>query len=239
MFKNGYPMSYGGAWLFGKRALIGINIFQAFRGGESAFVFAQLLRCYRMAFGATYFEVEPYQFGKNNPEGIKSGAFWFYYRFGFRPINKRLYDLSEIEIQKINSQKGYRSSHSVLRDFTKSNLSAHFDKATKAPINPSDLSNFVTQRINNEFEGNRKRAYTWAIKKLRSERILSGEEKSTGLRKLALFFAMCINYEKLKSRDRKTLQQLIKLKDASEFEYIKLIHKISFENLASKAPKTS
>ncbi|MBK7817900.1 MAG: hypothetical protein IPJ60_10385 [Sphingobacteriaceae bacterium] len=36
MFKNGYPMSYGGAWLFGKRSLIGINIFEAFRGGESA-----------------------------------------------------------------------------------------------------------------------------------------------------------------------------------------------------------
>jgi hypothetical protein len=77
MFKNGYPMSYGGAWLFGQRSLIGINIFEAFRGGESAIVFVQLLRCYKMAFGANYFEVEPYQFGKNNPEGIQSGAFWF------------------------------------------------------------------------------------------------------------------------------------------------------------------
>jgi hypothetical protein len=109
MFKNGYPMSYGGAWLFGKRSLIGINIFEAFRGGESAIVFAQLCRCYHMAFGATYFEVEPYQFGKNNPEGIQSGAFWFYFRFGFRPLNDTLHNLSMEEQKKITTRKRYRS----------------------------------------------------------------------------------------------------------------------------------
>ena len=32
------------------------------------------------------FVVKPYQFGKGNPEGLKSGAFWFYYRLGFRPV---------------------------------------------------------------------------------------------------------------------------------------------------------
>jgi len=103
MFKNGYPMAYGGGWLFGKRSLLGINIFEAFRGGESAFVFAQLLRTYKNAFGADYFEVEPYQFGKNNPEGLQSGAFWFYYRFGFRPVDEKLNQLATEEFQKIQT----------------------------------------------------------------------------------------------------------------------------------------
>ncbi|MBK9983286.1 MAG: hypothetical protein IPP15_12935 [Saprospiraceae bacterium] len=57
-----------------------------FRNGESAFILAQLLRVYKHVFKLSYFEVEPYQFGLDNPEGIASGAFWFYYRFGFRPL---------------------------------------------------------------------------------------------------------------------------------------------------------
>jgi len=238
MFKNGYPMSYGGAWLFGKRSLIGINIFEAFRGGESAYVFAQLLRCYRMAFGATYFEVEPYQFGKNNPEGIQSGAFWFYYRFGFRPINKRLFELSQNEIQKINQTKAYRTPANVLRDFTKSNLCAHFDASTTPPLNPTELSKFVTQKITKQFSGNRKLAFDYAIKKLRSEKIIGPKYNKQGLKKLALFFAFCFDFEKAKISDKKILSQLINFKIVSEFEYIHLLNKISFEKLASNELQT-
>ncbi|MBL7918013.1 MAG: hypothetical protein JNM96_06425, partial [Bacteroidia bacterium] len=154
MFKNGYPMSYGGAWLFGKRSLIGINIFETFRGGESAFVFAQLLRTYSQAFNAEEFEVEPYQFGKNNPEGIQSGAFWFYHRFGFRPIDKKLFELSESEHQKIISQKGYRSPVSVLKQFTKSNLSVNFG-SSKHIIKASIFSSYITKQINTRFNSDR------------------------------------------------------------------------------------
>ena len=35
------------------------------------------------------FVVEPSQFGGTNKEGLLSGAFWFYYRLGFRPIDPR------------------------------------------------------------------------------------------------------------------------------------------------------
>jgi len=59
MFKNGYPMAYGGGWLFGKRSLLGINIFESFRGGESAFVFAQLLRTYKNALALLILKWSP------------------------------------------------------------------------------------------------------------------------------------------------------------------------------------
>lgn len=224
MFKNGYPMSYGGAWLFGKRALIGINIFEAFRGGESAFVFAQLLRCYRMAFGATYFEVEPYQFGKNNPEGIQSGAFWFYYRFGFKPCNKALNELALNEHLKITNSKGYRTPPDVLKQFTGSNVFVHFDSAGVVPPDPSAISKNLTHIINTQFKGNRDTALRHCIAQLKHLDIITGNESKMGLNKLALFFGLCLDLKSLSLNEKQTIQKMIKAKAADEFEYIELLN---------------
>jgi len=229
MFKNGYPMSYGGAWLFGKRSLIGINIFEAFRGGESAIVFAQLLRCYKMAFGATYFEVEPYQFGKNNPEGIQSGAFWFYYRFGFKPCDKKLYERALNEHQKIITTKGYRTSADILRQFTGSNLFVFFDKDNTVPLNPSDLSKFVTFKISKEYKGDRELTLRTCLRELKKEKILTGKEKGVGINKLIFFVALCLDLKKLNSKEKGLLQKLFIAKGSSEFDYINLCRQFSFE----------
>lgn len=237
MFKNGYPMSYGGAWLFGKRSLIGINIFESFRGGESAFVFAQLLRTYHQAFNAEEFEVEPYQFGKNNPEGIQSGAFWFYHRFGFRPIDKKLFELSESEHQKIISQKGYRSPVSVLKQFTKSNLSVNFGSSkhiTKASI----ISSYITKQINIRFNSDRNKATNWVNTFLKKELNIHSKTFSItqylGYHKLSYFFAFCIDFKKLNQKTKSDLIKLMQLKGESEFEYISAFHKIKFENILVK-----
>jgi hypothetical protein len=232
MFKNGQPMSYGGAWLFGKRSLIGINIFEAFRGGESAFVFAQLLRTYKQAFGAEQFEVEPYQFGKNNPEGLRSGAFWFYHRFGFRPLDKKLSVLAEQEHQKIMAVKGYRTGLEVLKQFTKSNLGVNFGKDAEG-IKPALISHFITRRIAVQFKGNRHKAFEWSHKLLKQETgidmaQLTKHEKQ-GLIKLGLFVAMCLDLKKMNAAGKKTLLNLIKQKGSSEFEYAKTCRKFSFE----------
>jgi hypothetical protein len=90
LFKNGLPVAYGGAWVMGERAAFGMNIFEPFRGGESGFMMCQVLRAYRQAFKVRYFEVDAHQFGLDNPDGIASGAFWFYYRHGFRPLSAPL-----------------------------------------------------------------------------------------------------------------------------------------------------
>jgi hypothetical protein len=231
IFKNGYPMSYGGAWLFGKRSLIGINIFEAFRGGESAFVFAQLLRTYRQAFGAEQFEVEPYQFGKNNPEGLKSGAFWFYHRFGFRPVNEKLFKLSEEEHQKITSTKGYRSSIEVLKEFTKSNLRVNFGNE-KPGILPAQISYFITNVIAKQFKGERKLAEEKARHVLKEKLKLSysnlkANEKA-GFDKLSLYIAFCLDLDKINSKDKIQLVKLIKEKGNNEFDYILSYNKFPF-----------
>ncbi|HMK27606.1 MAG TPA: hypothetical protein VK483_16355 [Chitinophagaceae bacterium] len=122
LFKNGIPVSYGGTWIFGPRARFGLNIFDAFRGGESGYTLCQLLRVFRHVFNISYFEVESYMFGYANPEGIKTGAFWFYYKYGFRPVDKELLRFAESEKHKIKTRKNYQSSEKTLIRFTQSNI---------------------------------------------------------------------------------------------------------------------
>lgn len=155
-FKNGFPAAYGGAWVFGERANIGVNVFESFRNGESGYIMAQLLRLYRHVFKLQYFEVEPYQFGLDNPEGIESGAFWFYYRFGFRPLENVLLEKSKKEHEKIISKKGYRTSHKTLIEFTGSSIALNLGK--KVPPRVVDITTKVTRMIQHTYKGNRHEA---------------------------------------------------------------------------------
>lgn len=63
-----------------------------------------------------------------NPEGISSSAYWFYFRFGFRSLEKELNQLSLQEFEKIKTQKGYRSSEETLLRFTESNIALNIEK---------------------------------------------------------------------------------------------------------------
>jgi hypothetical protein len=129
LYKNGYAAAYGGAWIFGEHALIGLNIFEWCRGGESALFFNQLLRLYHKVFQIHHFEVEPYQYGLDNEEGIQTGAFWFYYRMGFIPSDKSLAFLAQKEFQKMNKKLSYKTGTRVLKKFTESNLILHVSKS--------------------------------------------------------------------------------------------------------------
>lgn len=121
-FKNGVPAAYGGAWMFGHRCKIGVNVFPFMRGGESALLFAELMRVYRQHFGPEVFFVEPYQIGRGNPDGIRSGAFWFYYRLGFRPVQPDLASLAEAEAKQMAHDRSHRSSVATLRRLAESDL---------------------------------------------------------------------------------------------------------------------
>lgn len=234
MFKNGYPMAYGGGWLFGDRSLLGINIFEHFRGGESAFVFCQLLRSYKQSFGANYFEVEPYQFGKNNPEGIQSGAFWFYYRFGFRPVDAELKQLALNEAEKIKNEKGYRSSYETLKRFTNSNLAVNFADQPQ-PINPSIISDYITEQIKLKFKGDRAAAEKYCLQKLKTDVGIeinkTNKEEKIGITKLSFFIGFCLDTSRVSSSDKNKLKDMVLEKGKSEFKYIQICNTINFKKL--------
>ena len=113
--KNGVPINYiEGIALF-EWMEIGFNTFYAYRDGETAWVYAQVLRMLHRVLGVTCISVYPYQIGQDNEEAIQSGAFWFYRKLGFRPMRKELARLVDAEERKIASQAEYRTSPRTLR----------------------------------------------------------------------------------------------------------------------------
>jgi hypothetical protein len=122
LLANGRPVGYGGVSPLFRQGNTGINVFPEYRGGEAAFLFVQLLRSFHTLFGLTRLLANPFQFGRDNNEAIKSGAFWFYYKLGFRPGDPDGVGLAEREHRKILRKRGYRSDPVTLRQLAKSDL---------------------------------------------------------------------------------------------------------------------
>lgn len=157
LFKNGLPVAYGGGWPYLGTCKIGINIFEPYRGGESHFFFLSVLRAYRWLFGVNRFIVERYQFGRNNPEGIASGAYWFYYRLGFRSMQRTLDDLAAAEWKKIGAEPGYATPRETLIEFTQAHMELRLPGCPEGYdyADPADASRAVTAAIRERFDGDR------------------------------------------------------------------------------------
>jgi hypothetical protein len=113
-FKNGVPAGYVELLSFFERAEVGFNLYYTFREGESAWLYARLLRLFHQVLGLTCFSVDPYQIGHENSEAIDSGAFWFYRKLGFRPTAPEAVKLVAREESRMRSTPGYRSSKRTL-----------------------------------------------------------------------------------------------------------------------------
>jgi hypothetical protein len=144
---------------------IGLNIFPAYRGGESQYIFEQVLKLHREVYKLNRFSVDPYQIGKENSEGIKSGAFWTYYHSGFRPIRDEQKKLAETEALKIKSIKGYRSPALVLKKLADSRLELVLQK-TAVRFDATDLSLAYANILKNQYYNNRKVAEELSFTKL-------------------------------------------------------------------------
>jgi hypothetical protein len=113
-FKNGVPAGYVELLSFFERAEVGFNLYYTFREGETAWLYAQLLRLFRQTLGVNVFSIDPYQIGHENEEAIASGAFWFYRKLGFRPVDLAIARLTEREEDRMRRNPGYRSSARTL-----------------------------------------------------------------------------------------------------------------------------
>ena len=71
--KNGVPIGYVlTSALFGSSE-IAYNVFETYRGGEAALVYARVLAVARSLFRSESFTIYPYQLGHDNPEALRSG----------------------------------------------------------------------------------------------------------------------------------------------------------------------
>jgi hypothetical protein len=115
VLSNGVPIGYGGASVLFKQVNTGVNIFEEFRGSEAAFIWTQVMRAYHSLTGCTRFIANAYQFGGDNSEALRSGAFWFYYRLGYRPVLSDIRKLAQKEFAKVRRDRRYRSDIKTLR----------------------------------------------------------------------------------------------------------------------------
>ena len=113
--RNGVPVGYGEMFPIGRFASITFNVFETFRGGEAARILARMLAVAHHVFGAESFSLEPYQLGHDNEEAIASGAWWFYYKLGFRPLAAETRRVLRAELQRVKSRPSHRSSPATLR----------------------------------------------------------------------------------------------------------------------------
>jgi hypothetical protein len=127
--KNGVPIGYVlASGLFGSSEVM-YNVFETFRGGESARIYGRVLSMARVLFGADTFAIDPFQLGHGNPEGQKSGAYWFYYKLGFRPAAPKALALVQQELERLAARPGERTSPRMLHRLAAEYVFLHAGRA--------------------------------------------------------------------------------------------------------------
>jgi hypothetical protein len=218
LFSNGMPVAYGGGWPFLGLCRIGVSVFEPYRGGPSTYLFAQVLRTYAQRFSVERFLVEPFQFGDANREAIASGAFWFYGRLGFRPVDPGLARLADREGSRLTADPTRRSPAAMLRRLTGSDLELILPGATSAGwCDPADVSRAVTAWIGREFHADRAMADSVAFDHARASLGADGvdewpDEERLAFRRLSPLLALVPDLERWTPGERRACVALMRAK---------------------------
>lgn len=224
---NGVPIGYGEAFVIGRSATMTFNIFESFRGGEAACTFARTLAMVRQVFGAESFSLDPYQLGRGNDEAIASGAWWFYYKLGFRPLAADARRLLRRELARMRADPGHRSSAATLRALAESHLLFDFDRSRTPGLPPlAEVGLRIADGLAARAGGERERVLAECSREamrltgLRSLRGFSAGERLAWQRWSPVVVFALPRVEHWSSAERRALARVIRAKggsDESEF----------------------
>ena len=243
IFKNGVPVGYFEGLSLFERMESGFNFYYTFREGETAWIYARVLRLCRQLLGVTAISIDPYQVGYENEEGIESGAFWFYRKLGFRPVRPELLKLTLAEEKKIVERKGYRTPYSVLRKLAKGHMLFQTPSGNSTPsestgLRKSDLDSFqirniglsVQRRMATQFRGDANLiraasvAFTKHTLKLRTNHWKNAELEA--LENFALVLAQIPGISKWSELEKAEAARVIRAKAGpDEARYLKLMQR--------------
>ena len=223
LIRNGIPVGYGVSAMLFDRAEIAINIFPAFRSGESSFIIESFFHLFVAHFGARVLLVRSYQVGDDNPEAIESGSFWFYYKLGFRPVKPRVRKLADLEAAKLARKKGYRTPEPMLKRLAKSDIFFTLDPAKSGEYTELSLANLgyaVGNYIRDRFHGDRTAAIEQSVRGVAKTLKLTGisnwtESEKAALVRLAPLVCCIPDLSKWSPADRKLLGQIVRAKGAT------------------------
>ncbi len=220
LVRNGVPIGYGVAAVLLERVEIAINIFPAYRNGESSFAIEEYFRVFYHHFNSREFLVRAYQVGDDNDEALQSGSYWFYYKLGFRSVEPSVRKLAEIESKKIQTKKKYRTPLSTLKKLAKSDMFLTADPSHMASYKELSIVNLsyqVTRWMNEQADSDRQIGTQKAIDRLKETLPLpamtnwTADEKEA-VNRLAPLVASITDLEKWSAEERQQVAAVIKAK---------------------------
>lgn len=132
--RNGVPIGYLQADLAGRSAALSFNTFDTFRGAEAGYTFARWLAALHHRYGTSSFTIEPYQLGHGNDEGLRSGAWWFYFKLGFLPHSAAGRSRADAERQRLARRPGARAADRTTLALAAEHLCFDLDESSPWPI---------------------------------------------------------------------------------------------------------
>ena len=228
--KNGVPINYIEAIGLCEWIEVGFNTFYTFRNGETAWVYAQALRCLIATTGAKCISIYPYQIGQNNDEAIESGAFWFYRKLGFRPGRSDLLGLTEHEEEKIARRTGYRTPPRILKKLAESHV--FFELPGSEPgawdrFSTRNIGFRVNQRMGREFGGSSERIRQASVSQV--SRALGIQvsrwtaEEQRCFRNWAMVLGLLPDLQRWSAGDKRELARLIRAQAGfDEMRYLRM-----------------
>jgi hypothetical protein len=172
--------------------------------------------------------VDPYQLGAENLEALRSGAFYFYHRLGFRPRDPEVLAILDGELAKIAVDRRYRSPIAVLRRLARGEAYLTLPGGSPEPerrVRARELAGLVTREIARQ--GDRRAAVRTALRRVAG--ILSvarwkswPEPARKAFETWALVLALVPSLERWSVQERRSLVRLIRAKsDSSEGPYVR------------------
>jgi len=231
--KNGIPINYvEGISLF-EWMEVGFNTFYAYREGETAWIYSKVLHLLHQLTNVTCFSVYPYQLGDHNEEAIKSGAFWFYRKLGFRPGRPDLFMLTKREEAKLRNNSGYRTAARVLRKLAAAHVFYEFGEGPKGAWDRFSARNIglaLQRRMAEGFNGDPDKMCQVAAAEL--ARILQVDPAAwdaierSAFENFALVLLLVPELRSWTQNEKQTLIQVILAKaKGDESDYLRLLQK--------------
>lgn len=218
--RNEVPVGYVETLTLFDRMEVGFNIYYTFREGESAWTYARLLKLMRQLMPVKCFSVDPYQLGHLNEEAIQSGAFWFYRKLGFRPVEPEAARLLAIEEKRISKNPGHRTAPARLRKLAAGHM-LYGDDRTWDRFIVRSLGLAAARKIAREFGGDAAAARCGAAAAVASA---LGMDREALPEEWALVLSLIPGLENWSAQEKQALVEIMSAKrSAEEFDYVRLM----------------
>jgi hypothetical protein len=231
ILSNGVPVGYLLASGLFRSSEVAYNVFDTYRGAEAAVMFGHALAVVRRLLGSDTFTLDPYQLGHQNLEGLRSGAWWFYYKLGFRPVAPGVRRLVRRELEGMRAHPAHRSTIATLRKLSAEDMFWHLGRPRRdvlGRIGLGEVGLAITRYLARRFGADREAGIDCCVREaarllgLRSPGGLTPAERCAWRRWAPLVMALP-GVERWGQRERRALIEVVRAKGGRrESEFVRL-----------------